>query len=58
MIKINITGKERSALNYERYHNPHPKIKRRMEALYLSETQGNMPLGRYFHYENLSGWRN
>lgn len=35
MINIEFTPEECEALNYERYHYPHPKIQKRMEALYL-----------------------
>jgi len=35
MVKLEFTSEECNALNYERYHYPHPKIQKRMEALYL-----------------------
>ena len=35
MINIEFTPEECENLNYERYHHPHPKIQKRMEALYL-----------------------
>ena len=35
MIKIDLTEEEAQALNYERYHHPHPRVQRRMEALWL-----------------------
>jgi transposase len=35
MIKIEFTEEEAQALNYERYHHPHPRVQRRMEALWL-----------------------
>lgn len=35
MIKIEFTEEELQALNYERYHHPHPRVQRKMEALWL-----------------------
>lgn len=35
MIQIEFTEEERKALNYERYHHPHPHVQRKMEALWL-----------------------
>jgi transposase len=35
MIKINFTQEEIEALDYERYHHPHPRVQRKMEALLL-----------------------
>jgi transposase len=35
MITIEFTPDQIDALEYERYHHPHPKVQRRMEALYL-----------------------
>jgi len=35
MIKIEFTEEEMKALDYERYHHPHPRVQRRMEALWL-----------------------
>jgi transposase len=35
MINIEFTEAEREALNYERYHHPHPRVQRKMEALWL-----------------------
>lgn len=35
MIKIKFTEEEIKALNYERYHHPHPRVQRKMEALWL-----------------------
>lgn len=39
MIRIEFTEKEKEALNYERYHHPHPRVQRKMEALWL-KSQG------------------
>ena len=39
MIKIEFTEEEIRALNYERYHHPHPHVQRKMEALWL-KSQG------------------
>ncbi|PXF60676.1 MAG: IS630 family transposase, partial [Candidatus Methanogaster sp.] len=35
MIKIEFTEEEMKALDYERYHHIHPRVQRRMEALWL-----------------------
>jgi hypothetical protein len=39
MIEIEFTEEEMQALNYERYHHPHPRVQRKMEALWL-KSQG------------------
>jgi len=39
MIKIEFTEEEMQALNYERYNHPHPRVQRKMEALWL-KSQG------------------
>jgi transposase len=39
MIHIEFTAQEKEALNYERYHHPHPHVQRKMEALWL-KSQG------------------
>ena len=35
MINIDFTEEETKTLDYERYHHPHPRVQRRMEALWL-----------------------
>ena len=35
MIKIEFTGEEKQAVEYERYNYPHPRVPRKMEALWL-----------------------
>ncbi|PXF55456.1 MAG: IS630 family transposase, partial [Candidatus Methanogaster sp.] len=35
MIEIEFTEEEMKALDYERYCHPHPRVQRRMEALWL-----------------------
>ena len=35
MITIEFTEEEKKALNHERFHHPHPKVQRKMEALWL-----------------------
>ena len=35
MITIDFTQKDIDALDYERFHHPHPKVQRKMEALFL-----------------------
>lgn len=39
MIEIRFTEEEIKELNYERYHHPHPRVQRKMEALWL-KSQG------------------
>lgn len=39
MIKIAFTEEDVKALNYERYHHPHPRVQRKMEAMWL-KSQG------------------
>lgn len=39
MIKIEFSEEEKEALNYERYHHPHPHVQRKMETLWL-KSQG------------------
>jgi len=35
MIKIEFTKEQIKALDYERFHHPHPRVQRKMHALYL-----------------------
>jgi len=47
MIKIEFTEEEMKALDYERYHHPHPRVQREMEALWLKSqnvSHGNRSL--------------
>lgn len=39
MIKLEFSQAQAEALNYERYHHPHPRVQRKMEALWL-KSQG------------------
>ena len=39
MIQLAFSEAEVKALNYERYHHPHPRVQRKMEALWL-KSQG------------------
>ena len=39
MIHIDFTDEAIAQLRYERYHHPHPRVQRRMEALFL-KSQG------------------
>ena len=39
MIKVEFTEEGLEALNYERFHHPHPRVRRKMEAVYL-KSQG------------------
>lgn len=35
MIQLEFSEAEAEVLNYERYHHPHPRVQRKMEALWL-----------------------
>jgi len=35
LITIEFSDEDKAALNYERYHHPHPFVQRKMEALWL-----------------------
>jgi transposase len=39
MLTIEFTEADKQALNYERFHHPHPRVQRKMEALWL-KSQG------------------
>lgn len=39
MIKIEFSEEEPAAINYERYNHPHPRVQRKMEALWLLKHQ-------------------
>jgi transposase len=39
MIKLEFTDADKQRLNYERYHHPHPRVQRKMEALWLKSQQ-------------------
>lgn len=39
MIQLQFSEADKQALNYERYHHPHPRVQRKMEALWL-KSQG------------------
>jgi len=39
MIKLEFTEAEKRTLNYERYHHPHPRVQRKLEAVWL-KSQG------------------
>lgn len=44
MLNLNFSAEEIELLHYERFHHPHPRVQRKMEALYL-KSQG------YPHWE-------
>ena len=47
MINIEFTEAEKKALHYERFYHPHPKVQRKMEALWLkSQGQNNQTIAR------------
>ena len=35
MIHLDFTQADIDALDYERYHHPHPQVQRKMEVVYL-----------------------
>ena len=35
MIRLNFTEEEKQALNYERYHHPHPRVQRKMVTVQI-----------------------
>ena len=39
MIKLEFTDADKQRLNYERYPHPHPRVQRKMEALWLKSHQ-------------------
>jgi len=39
MINLTFTEAETATLNHDRYHHPHPRVQRKMEALWL-KSQG------------------
>ena len=39
VIKIEFTDKEKSALHYERFHHPHPRVQQKMEAVWLKSQE-------------------
>jgi transposase len=39
MTRIEFSEQEKRALDYERYHHPHPHVQRKMEALWLKSQQ-------------------
>ena len=39
MLRLEFSEADQQALNYERYHHPHPRVQQRMEALWL-KSQG------------------
>lgn len=47
MIKIEFTEKDKEELNFERYHHPHPRVQRKMEALWLkSQGESNKKIAK------------
>ena len=42
MIHIEFTEEQINELKSERYHHPHPRVQRKMEALFL-KSQGLLP---------------
>lgn len=47
MIQLEFSEAEVKALSYERYHHPHPRVQRKMEALWLkSQGLAHKEIGR------------
>jgi transposase len=58
MIKIKFDNKSKEALNYERYNHPHPRVQRRMEALWLkSQGLSNEEICRLTGISKSTLWR-
>ena len=39
MLKLDFTEDQKQVLHYERYHHPHPRVRQKMEVLWL-KSQG------------------
>jgi len=52
MIKLTFSPADIEALHHERFHHPHPRVQRKMEALYL-KSQG-LPHGQIAHLLRIS----
>ena len=53
MLRLDFSESDPQALNYERYHHPHPRVQQRMEALWL-KSQG-IPHHQIAHLCRISG---
>jgi transposase len=53
MLRLAVSEADQQALNYERYHHPHPRVRQRMEALWL-KSQG-LPHQQIAHLCHISG---
>ena len=53
MLRLQFSESDQQALNYERYHHPHPRVQQRMEALWL-KSQG-IPHHQIVHLCRISG---
>jgi len=53
MLRLEFSESDQQALNYERYHHPHPRVQQRMEALWL-KSQG-IPHHQIVHLCRISG---
>ena len=40
MLRLTFTDAEKRALKHERFHHPHPRVRRKMEVLWL-KSQGH-----------------
>jgi hypothetical protein len=41
MIQLKFTAEDIAALHYERFHHPHPRVQRKMEAVYIITSDTN-----------------
>ena len=41
MIQIEFSKEDLKALNYERYHHPHPRVQQKIEAIWLKSHELN-----------------
>ena len=52
MISIEFSAAEKEALNYERYHHPHPRVRQKMETLWLKSQE--LPHGEICRLASIS----
>jgi Homeodomain-like domain-containing protein len=53
MLKIEFGESRFKALRYERYHHPHPRVQRKMEAVYLKSQR--LPPQQICHLSGITG---
>jgi len=48
MIRLEFSAEEQQALDYKRYHHPHPRVQRKNEFLYITVLTGLTGLWLYW----------